>query len=197
MVRVDRATHLRAGASHVWAKHDGPGSLVVELLAAGLETILEEFDVATTAVAALLVLDLVLDDKRLFREVDGLREWGRDGVVRGLRLRDEAEVALDDRHQGLLYLPFTDIAESLAADGGLLGRLRGSPARRPLVGELLDEGGLDLRGLMCRCQHRARCAGSKRVRTLKTGFSCAATPQTATARTENAALRIAKDRDDK
>ena len=59
------STHLVARASQVRTKHDGPGSLVVELLAAGLETILKELDVATTAVAALLVLDLVLDDQRL------------------------------------------------------------------------------------------------------------------------------------
>ena len=150
-MQVINFSDLGARTCKVWTEHDDPWCGVGELLAAGLETILKELDVATTAVAALLVLDLVLDDKRLFREVDGLLEGGRDGVVRGLRLRDEAEVALDDGHRGLLYLPFTDIAESLAADGGLLGRLRGSPARRPLVGELLDEGGLDLRGLMCRC----------------------------------------------
>ena len=55
-------THLGARARQVRTKHDGPGGLVVELLAAGLETILKELDVATTAVAALLVLDLVLND---------------------------------------------------------------------------------------------------------------------------------------
>ena len=144
-------THLGARARQVRTEHDGPWRLVRELLARGLEAVLEELEVAAAAVAALLVLDLVLHDEGLVREVDRLRERRGDGVVRGLGLGDEALVALDEGRLGLLDLPLADVAEGLAADGGLLGRLRGSPARRPLVGELLDEGGLDLRGLMCRC----------------------------------------------
>ena len=66
--------HLGAGASQVGAKHDGPWSLVRELLASSLETVLEQLDVATTAVAALLVLDLVLDDQGLVVELDGVVE---------------------------------------------------------------------------------------------------------------------------
>ena len=68
------STHLGARASQVRTKHDGPWRLVIELLSSGLETVFEELDVATTAVAALLVFDLVLDDERLVGEFDGLLE---------------------------------------------------------------------------------------------------------------------------
>ena len=116
-------TRLGARARQVRTKHDGPGSLVVELLAAGLETILKELDVATTAVAALLVLDLVLHDQGLVGELDGVLERRRDGVVCRLGLRDEALVTLDKDGLGILDLPLADVRERLAADGGLLGRL--------------------------------------------------------------------------
>ena len=65
MRRVGHVTHLGARAGQVGTKHDSPWSLVRELLASCLETVLEELEVATTAVAAFLVLDLVLDDQRL------------------------------------------------------------------------------------------------------------------------------------
>lgn len=55
-------THLCSGASQVGTKHDGPRSLVRKLLTCGLETIFKQLKVATTAVAALLVLDLILDN---------------------------------------------------------------------------------------------------------------------------------------
>ena len=61
-------THLGTRARQVRAEHDCPRSLVGELLAARLEAVLKQLDVATAAVAALLVLDLVLHDKRLVRE---------------------------------------------------------------------------------------------------------------------------------
>ena len=61
-------TCLGARARQVGAEHDCPRSLVGELLAARLEAVLEKLDVATAAVAAFLVLDLVLDNKRLVRE---------------------------------------------------------------------------------------------------------------------------------
>ena len=142
-------THLGARARQVRTKHDGPGSLVVELLAAGLETILEEFDVATTAVAALLVLDLVLDDERLAiaAKLERARKRGGDGVVGGLGLGDEALIVLEERLDGVLDLPLADIAEGLAADGSLLGRLGGRPPRVPVLRELFQERRLDFRGL--------------------------------------------------
>ena len=142
-VRVDRTTHLRAGASHVRAKHDGPGSLVVELLTRGLEAVLEQLQVATTAVAALLVLDLILDDQGLVRELNGLGEGGGDGVVGSLGLGDKTLVAQDGRLGGFLDLPLANIAERLGTDRSLLGGLRGCPPLGPVVSELFEEGSLD------------------------------------------------------
>ena len=92
-----------------------------------MEPILKELEVTTTAIATFLILDLVLDDKRLVGEVDGCIEGRRDGVVSGLRLSDETLVTRDDRRGGLFELPLADIAERLGADGGLLGRLGGRP----------------------------------------------------------------------
>ena len=60
-----------------------------------MEAVLEELDITTTAVTALLVLDLVLDDKGLVGKLDRLSEGGRDGMVGSLGLGYEALVALD------------------------------------------------------------------------------------------------------
>ena len=121
MRRVGHVTHLGARASQVRTKHDSPWSLVRELLASCLETVLEELEVATTAVAALLVLELILHNEWLVAELDGLGEGRRDGVVGSLGLRYETLVADDDGFQGLLDLPLADIAPSLATNSGLLG----------------------------------------------------------------------------
>ena len=139
--------HLCTRASHVRTKHDRPRSLVIELLAGGLETVLEELNVATTAVAALLVLDLVLNDERLVVELDRLSEGSGDGMVGSLVLGDESLVTLDRGLEGILYLPLANIAEGLCADWSLLGRFRHSPSFTPVVGELFEEGSLDGRGL--------------------------------------------------
>ena len=64
-------------------------------------------------------------------------------MVCGLGLRDEALVARNDGGEGFLNLPLADIAESLGADWGLLGRLGGRPTLSPVVRELLNEGSLD------------------------------------------------------
>ena len=95
--RQERETNLCAGASEVRTKHDDPGSIIRELLSTSLEAILEQFEVSTTAVATFLVLDLILNDERLVRNIDGLLEGGRYGVVRGDTLCDETKIALNDR----------------------------------------------------------------------------------------------------
>lgn len=63
-------------------------------------------------------------------------------------LGDQTLVAL---HTGvdsrLLDVPLTNIAKDLALGSGLLGGLTGSPACRPVVSKLLQEGGLDRGGL--------------------------------------------------
>lgn len=95
--KQERENNLCAGASEVRTEHDDPGSIIRELLSTSLEAILEQFEVSTTAVATFLVLDLILNDERLVRNVDGLLEGGRYGVVRGDTLCDETKIALNDR----------------------------------------------------------------------------------------------------
>ena len=146
-VAVRGSTYLGARAGQVGAKHDRPRSLVVELLAARLETIFKELDVATTAIAAVLVLHFVLDNKRLIGEVNRGREWCADSVMRSLGLSDEALVTCNNRLLGLLDGPFTDVAERFGAYRRFLCRLRHSPALRPVIGELLEEGSFDVRRL--------------------------------------------------
>ena len=85
--------------------------------------VLKELEVPTTTVSALLILDLVLHDERFFREVEGFSERGRNGMVGGLGLCDQPEVAFDDRRRGLLYGPLANVAESLAPNRRLLRRL--------------------------------------------------------------------------
>jgi hypothetical protein len=92
----ERETNLCAWAGKVRTEHDDPGSLVRELLSTSLEAILEQFEVSTTAVATLLVFDLILNDERLVGNVDGLVEGGRYGVVRRDTLCDETKIALND-----------------------------------------------------------------------------------------------------
>lgn len=140
-------TNLCAWASKVRTKHNNPRSLVVEFLPARLETILEQFDVSATTIAALLVLNLILNDKGLVRNVDGRVERGRDGMVGRDTLRNEAMVAFDDRREGCFNCPFANIRESFAANGSLLSGLRGSPPVFPAFVELFDEMTFDFRGL--------------------------------------------------
>jgi len=90
-------TNLCARASEIRTKHDDPRSLVREFLSTGLEAIFEQLKVSTTAVATLLVFYLILNDERLVRNVDGLVEGGRYGVMRRGTLCHETIVALNDR----------------------------------------------------------------------------------------------------
>ena len=140
-------THLGARARQIGTEHDRPRGIVRELLSGGLETVLEKLDVATTAVAALLVLDFVLNNEGLVREADGLGERSRDGMVCRLGFRNEALVAVDEDWLRVFNRPLADVAERLAANRGLLGGLRRRPARGPVVSELLEERRLDLGGL--------------------------------------------------
>jgi hypothetical protein len=95
--RQQRETNLCARASEVRTEHDNPGSLIREFFSTSLEAILEQFEVSTTAVATLLVFNLVLNDERLVRNFDGLVEGGRYGVMRRDTLCDETTIALHDR----------------------------------------------------------------------------------------------------
>ena len=135
--------YLGARASQIGTKHDSPRSLVRELLTSCLETIFKQLEVTTTTVTALLVLHFVLDNQGLLLEVDRLGEGCKDGVVGGLALRNETLVALNEGARRVFDRPLTDIAEGLAADGGLLRCLRRCPPARPVIRELFKEGCLD------------------------------------------------------
>lgn len=74
----------------------------------------EELDVGASTVETLLELDLVREDERLALGVKHFVERRRDGVVSGLRRKDESEVVLQSRVDGrLLDLPLADIREDL------------------------------------------------------------------------------------
>jgi hypothetical protein len=99
-----------------------------------------------------LELHLVLHDERLALVVNLLGELGRDGVVRGRVLDNEALVAVDALVLvGLLDRPLADVGPFLlcvlvGAAGVLLGVGR-LPPGLPVVGELLEEVRLDGGGL--------------------------------------------------
>lgn len=121
--------HFGSRTRQIRAKHDDPRCGVGKLFAARLKSILQKFEVTTTAIATLLVLDFVLNNKRSSLEVYGLRKGSRDSVVCSFAFGNETFVAVNERDRRLFDLPFADIAESLATNWGLLGCLR----RRPTV----------------------------------------------------------------
>ena len=59
----------------------------------------------------------------------------------------ETLVAFNENVEGILDLPFSDVAEGLTANRSLLGSLGGRPPLGPLLSELFEEGGLDRRRL--------------------------------------------------
>jgi hypothetical protein len=136
--------HLGARASVVGSEHHNPRSGIREFLPAGLEAILKKFDVTTTTVAALLVLDLILNDEGFVLEVDRGGKRCRDSVVSGLGLGNKALVSLNEGRLRFLNLPFADVGEYLTADWCLLSCLRRCPAFRIVVGELLNERSFNL-----------------------------------------------------
>ena len=152
--RQEKESNLCARASEVRTEHDDPGSLVRELLSTSLEAILEQFEVSTTAVATLLVFDLILNDERLARNVDGLVEGCRYGVVRRDTLCDETKIALNDRGGSFFDRPFANVRENFTANRSLLGGLRGSPPVFPTFCELLNKRCIDFRGLWLECENK-------------------------------------------
>ena len=119
-------------------------------------------------------------------------------MVRGLGLGDEAFVALNEDFGSVLDLPLADVAESLAADWGLLGSLGRCPAVRPVVGELLKEWRLDARRLQtsgCTIRVWTWVSRGKARLALKTGLAVSsadalAAAQTRMAEAESATLRM-------
>lgn len=100
----------------VWAEHDSEGSLesaslpkpsgrkayLIGVLLAGSKTVSflgQEFDVCSTAVQALLQLDLVLHNEGLALGVNGLREERGDSVVGGLGFCDGQQRQVSGRKE--------------------------------------------------------------------------------------------------
>ena len=98
-----------------------------------------------------LKLDLILDNEGLILVIDFLGEFGRDSMVSGRVLDNEALVALDALVlDGLLDSPFSNVRPLLlllVGAGRVLLRVRRLPALLPVIGELLQEVGLERSGL--------------------------------------------------
>lgn len=117
-------THFGTWAGEIRTKHDHPRCVVTEFLAARLEAVFEQLEVATTAITTLLVFDLILDYQGLVGKANSLCERGRNAVVGGFGFRDETLLASEGRiRRWFLDLPLADVCECLAADGGLLSCL--------------------------------------------------------------------------
>jgi len=94
-----------------------------------------------------LQLDLVLDHEGLALGVDLLGKLGRNGVMGSRVLHNETSITLHSLVDGgLLDSPLTDVSPLLVALNVLLG-MRRLPPLVPALGELLEEGCLELSGL--------------------------------------------------
>ena len=105
-----------------------------------------------------LELDLVLNNEGVILVVDSLGEFGRNGVVSSLVLDDQSLVTLHAlEHRRLLDSPGTDVRPLLIVGLDILLRVRRLPPAFPVVGELLQERGLEFGGL----QHIVSIANSR------------------------------------
>ena len=104
-----------------------------------------------------LKLDLILNHKGVVLVVNGLGEFGRNGVVGSLVLDDQSLVTLHAlQHGRLLNRPSANVSPLFVVGLDILLRVRGLPSGFPVIGELLQEGGFKFGGLHRHCQHRAR-----------------------------------------
>lgn len=98
-----------------------------------------------------LKLHFILDNEGLALVVDGLGEFGRNGVVSGLVLDDQTVVSLNALENGrLLNGPGTDVSPFFLAVLDVLLSGRWLPPRFPVVGELFQEGSFQGSGLRAR-----------------------------------------------
>ena len=125
-------TNLVRGAALVGAKHDDVWRGIGEFLTVQLLVLLKKLQVSTTALEAICVLlvavpldatrsgkqtlklDLVLNHQRLALGVNWLLKHGRDSVMCGLVLDDQALVANHAiEHRRLLHGPVADVGPLL------------------------------------------------------------------------------------
>jgi hypothetical protein len=112
--------YLGTRTGQIRAEHDSPRGSIREFLATCLEPVLKEFEVASTTITPLLILDFVLNNEGFRFEVYGCRESSGDGMMCSLAFGNETLVAVYERDRGFLYLPFADVTEGFATDGCLL-----------------------------------------------------------------------------
>lgn len=137
------STYLVGGTALVGAEHDHIRGGVGELLLVELLVLLEELQIGTTADQRVLRLHLVLNNESLALVVNLLGELGRDGVVGGRVLDNQTLVAHHTGEDGrLLNCPLANVSPVLLCLGVILLRIRALPPSLPVIGELLEEGGL-------------------------------------------------------
>jgi hypothetical protein len=91
-----------------------------------------------------LQLHLILDDEGVVLVVNLLRELGGNSMVRRRVLDNKTFIALDALVlYGLFNGPLANISPFLLGARCVLLRVRGLPSLVPVVGELLEEVGLD------------------------------------------------------
>jgi hypothetical protein len=102
-----------------------------------LLVVTEQLHVGTTALKALLELDLILDDQSLALVVDLGGEFGRDGMVGSWVLEHQTLVANDAWENLRLFdRPLANIGPVFVALRVLLLRVGDLPSCVPVVGEL-------------------------------------------------------------
>jgi hypothetical protein len=113
-----------------------------------LLVITQELHVCATALKTLLELDLILHNEGLALVVDLGGEFGRDSMMSSRILHHETLVARDaGENLGLFNRPLSNICPVLFSLGVLLLRMGWRPSRIPIISELFEEGGFQVRRL--------------------------------------------------
>lgn len=162
---VENEVHLVGVAALVGTEHDHVWGRVGELILVESLVIPEELHISTAAFEAVcsrtlarlsdsvqvgvvkrtLKLDLILNDEGLALGVDLLGEFRRDGVVGSSVLDNKTLVTLHALvDSGLLDGPLADVGPFFLRALGILLGVGRLPPLLPVVGELLEEWGLEL-----------------------------------------------------
>ena len=132
----------------------------------------------TKAVSKLLTLKLhlILDNKSLILVVNRLGELGRDSVVSGGVLDNKTLIALDTFDlERLLDRPLADVSPFLrvfVGAGHVLLRMGRLPPGLPVIGELLEEIGLNGGGLQKQARSVDVPAGGQIMHANSLGCRC-------------------------
>ena len=137
---------LVSAAALVWAKHDDVRRGIGELVGLESRIVLQQLHVGTTALEESLEFDLILHHERLALVVDGLGEFGRNGVMSGFVLEHETLVAGHSFENGWLFdVPGSDVLPFFL--GVFLFGMGSLPPIGPAFSELLEERCFEICGL--------------------------------------------------